>query len=81
VSNLLILLKENAVALDSLFVSELLRAMCKMCGGEALLSQMIPVQFIVWPTLLSSNQYSAPFRHVLHGSLITSEHSRSAWRE
>ena len=41
------LLQENAVALDSLFVSELLRAMCKMYGTEALLSQMIPVQFIV----------------------------------
>ena len=46
-SNILILLKETAVALDSVFVSELLRAMCKMYGTEALLSQMIPVQFIV----------------------------------
>jgi len=46
-SNILILLKDSAVELDSVFVSEFLRAMCKMCGTEALLSQMIPVQFIV----------------------------------
>jgi len=34
VSNILILLKENAVTLDSVFVYELLRAMCNMYGTE-----------------------------------------------